>query len=65
VKEKTVTDARQNPEATPDTKRQHQTDESKGSVKGPQFTGAAMDDRQRDMPAGSAGDRRRAAKGAR
>ena len=66
-------DAKQNPDATPDNtdtdntdkKRQHQTDESHGSVKGPQVTEAQMEERRRDMPAGSAGERRRAGKGAR
>lgn len=61
-------DARQNPDATPDNtdkKRQHRTDESHGSVKGPQVTEAQMEERRRDMPAGSAGERRRAAKGRR
>ena len=60
-----MSDSKQNPGATPDRNPKHQTGENKGPVKGPQVTEAQMDERRRDMPAGSAGDRRRAAKGAR
>lgn len=60
-----MSDAKQNPNATPDHKPQNQTGEEAGPIKGPQLTGDQMEDRQRDLPAGSHGDRRRAGKGAR
>ena len=60
-----MSEAKQNPDATPDRKPQHQTGENKGAIKGPQVTEGQMEERRRDLPAGSAGDRRRAGKGAR
>lgn len=58
-----MSDAKQRPDATPDRKPQNQTGEDKGSIKGPQRTdhNTQVDDTAR----GSAGDRRRASKGAR
>ncbi|WP_305095722.1 hypothetical protein [Croceibacterium aestuarii] len=58
-----MTDARQNPSATPDKKPQNQTDANQGSIKGPQRTGDKPGGD--DVARGSAGDRRRASKGAR
>ena len=60
-----MSDAMQNPDATPDRKPKKQVGENKGAIKGPQVTKDQMEDRHRDMPAGSDGERRRAGKGAR
>ena len=58
-----MSDAQQNPDATPDRNPKKQTGEDKGAIKGPQMT---EDQMERDnVAAGSAGDRRRASKGAR
>ena len=58
-----MTDARQDPDATSDKKPQNQTDENEGSIKGPQRSGDKPGGE--DVARGSAGDRRRASKGAR
>jgi hypothetical protein len=58
-----MSDAKQNPGATPDRKPQNQVGADKGPIKGPQVTEDQME--RDDVAAGSAGDRRRASKGAR
>ena len=58
-----MSDAKQNPDATPDPKLNHQVGEDKGPIKGPQVTEDQM--QRKDVPRGSAGERRRASKGAR
>lgn len=58
-----MSDAKQNPDATPDQNPQNQTGADKGPIKGPQVTEDQME--REDVPAGSADDRRRASHGAR
>ena len=58
-----MSDAKQRPDATKDQKPQNQIGEDQGAIKGPQRT--SHNTQVVDTARGSAGERRRASKGAR